>query len=103
MVTSDEAGEEYWETIAPFDADGNGAVDSEEHQGGLRVQAVAKSRQFFAKMDRNSDGQASSDEVPSGLWERWKSFDANGDDLLNEDEFMRANEPTAIEAADVEK
>ena len=36
MVTKDEAGEDYWETIAPFDTDSNGAVDGEEFQAGLR-------------------------------------------------------------------
>ena len=51
-------------------------------------------------MDRNSDGQASEDEVPKRFWEDWKSFDANGDNQLNEDEFMQATEPTAIEATD---
>jgi len=99
MVTSDEAGEDYWETIAPFDADGNGSVDREEHEVGLREQTLAKNRKFFSDMDVNSDGQASEEEVPPALWERWKSLDVNGDNQLNEDEFMQATEPTAIDAA----
>jgi Ca2+-binding EF-hand superfamily protein len=95
-VSIDEAAEKFWKSIAEFDVNEDNAVDLTEYEQGLRKRKLEKAERFFSQMDRNSDGQASQDEVPSRLWERWHGFDSNGDQTLNKDEFMKAQTANII-------
>jgi len=89
-VSMDEANEEFWASIAEFDTNEDNAIDLLEYEEGLQQRKLEKAERFFTNMDRNSDGQASQDEVPARLWERWRRFDSNGDQTLNRDEFMKS-------------
>jgi Ca2+-binding EF-hand superfamily protein len=48
--------------------------------------------QFFKRLDKNSDGKLSADELPPRMQANLKFLDANGDGAVDEDEFRKAAE-----------
>ena len=89
----EESDEDFWESIAEFDVNGDHAVDRIEYNRGLRKLALEKVHRFFLRMDKNSDGHASQDEAPSLLWKRWITFDTNGDGMLDIEEYVQSQLP----------
>jgi Ca2+-binding EF-hand superfamily protein len=74
------------EWLKTADADNDGAITRDE----LVAHFEAKGKEFFAKIDKNSDGFLTSDEVPGRRWEHMVKADANGDGRLTADELRAA-------------
>lgn len=56
--------------------------------GGASFDPKAVVDMIFSKMDKNSDGKLSSDEIPADRAERFKQSDTNGDGLIDKQELV---------------
>jgi Ca2+-binding EF-hand superfamily protein len=100
QVSMDEADDRFWESIAELDVNGDDVLDLTEYEQGLKRRAMERAARFFAMMDTNADGQASEDEAPSASWEDWLRFDANGDGMLNKEEFLESQRQSGYQNGD---
>jgi hypothetical protein len=90
QVTADEADGDFWGSIVEFDLDGDNAVDLTEYEQGLQQRNLDRAEKLWPDMDKDSDGLAGQEDVPSALWGDWIRFDTNGDNLLSKEEFLES-------------
>lgn len=104
-LSKDEIPEGMAARLGQADGDGDGTVTKEEleaafkkMQGRRGGQGTPPGRgqfdpaQLFQRLDRNSDGKVTKDELPEQMAERMMRADADGNGEITKEEFLKAHE-----------
>lgn len=80
-------------TTAEQDAPSQQRQDRPQRPGGQRGQAPTYA-ELLGKMDANSDGRLSKNEIKGPLQDNFTQIDTNADGFLSEEEFNNAPRPS---------
>ena len=83
MITQDEVNDQIWQRLLPADADGDQAITQEE----LEEYRESLPPRKFRRLDDNSDGLITEDEVHPEIWERLSESDTDGNGEITPEEF----------------
>lgn len=92
-LSSDEVPAGLWDRLSAADADGNDSVTADELQAYREAQRVAAVEAFFEQIDSDGSGQITSTDVSRLAWRFLSRADANNDGAVTVDELLAVPMP----------